>query len=390
MSSEASEPSTPTEVRLKDLRRTEEGIAVIARVVSANRREITRKSDGGRRTMLSGLLSDGTASVRFTWWDPPPEGIERGMVLRAINAKVREFRGRLEVSFDWRSRVAEASPLELPAVAAAELPKRPLASLRPRDEGFSLEGRIVRVGEKNVTVAEERRVVFEGVLGDASGTLAFSSWTDFRLKAGEAVRISGGYVGSFRGRPQLVLDERAQVDRLAGIEVPDAQQFANAPPRSLADLEASAGGVDVCVEGIVVGLSPPSGIVYRCPTCRRQTQQGLCRLHGRVDGEPDLRARLVLDDGTGSATVQAGRADTELLGGFTLPELLERLRTQPDASRVEEELFERTFGERLRVRGDASRDDFGVSLYPSKIERIPAKVTAPLESLERRLSEVVR
>jgi replication factor A1 len=109
-----------------------------------------------------------------------------------------------------------------------------------------------------------------------------------------------------------------------------------------------------------------------------------------VDGEPDLRARLVLDDGTGSATVQAGRADTELLGGFTLPELLERLRTQPDASRVEEELFERTFGERLRVRGDASRDDFGVSLYPSKIERIPARVPASLESLERRLSEVVR
>ncbi|MCI4318682.1 MAG: hypothetical protein L3K23_00925 [Thermoplasmata archaeon] len=389
MSSTPPESSAPSEVRLKDLRRTDDGIALLARVVSANRREITRKSDGGRRTMLSGILTDGTASVRFTWWDPPPEGVERGTVLRAVNAKVREFQGHLEVSFDGRSRVAEASPLELPALASAELPRRPLASLRPRDEGFSLEARIVRIGEKNVTVGDERRVVYEGVLGDASGTLAFSCWTDFRLKSGEALRISGGYIGSFRGRPQLVLDERAQVDRISGAELPGPERFANAPPRSIADLEVSAGGVDVCVEGIVVGLSPPSGLVYRCPTCRRQTQGGLCRLHGRVEGEPDLRARLVLDDGTGSATVQAGRADTELLGGFTLSELLGRLRSQPDPSRFEEELFERTFGERLRVRGDASRDDFGVSLYPSKIERVLPVRAPPIEELERRLKEVL-
>jgi replication factor A1 len=382
-------PAATNELRLKDLRATEDGVTLIARVVSATRREIRRKSDGGRRTLLSGLLSDGTASVRFTWWDPPPEGVDRGTVLRVANAKVREFRGRLEVTFDWRSRVEEGSPLELPSVTASELPRQSLASLKPRDEGFSLEARVVRVGEKNVTVGDERRVVHEGVLGDGSGTIAFSSWTDFRLRTGEALRIAGGYVGSFRGRAQLVLDERAQVERIPGSALPSAVEFSNSPPRSLAEVEASGGGVDVCVEGVVVGLSPPSGLVYRCPTCRRLTQQGLCRLHGRVEGEPDLRARLVIDDGTGSATVQAGRADAESLGGFTLEEWLQKLRSQPDASRIEETLFERTFGERLRVRGDASRDDFGVSLYPSKIERIEPTPLGSVAILERRLAELL-
>ncbi|MCI4350150.1 MAG: hypothetical protein L3K15_01365 [Thermoplasmata archaeon] len=383
-------PTDPaSEVRLKDLRATDGGIALIARVVSVARREITRKTDGGRRTLLSGLLSDGTASVRFTWWDPPPEGIERGTVVRVANAKVREFRGRLEVTFDWKSRVAEGSALELPTMSSEDLPLRPVASLRPRDEGLRVEARVVRVGEKNVTVGDERRVVHEGVLGDASGVLAFSSWTDFRMKAGEALRISGGYVGSFRGRPQLVLDERAQVERISGTNLPPSDALANSPPRSLAEVEASGGGVDVCVEGLVVGLSPPSGIVYRCPTCRRQTQQGLCRLHGRVDGEADLRARLVLDDGTGSATIQAGRADAEALGGHTLEEWLEKLRSQPDASRVEEELFERTFGERLRVRGDASVDDFGVSVYPTKIERAAAATSPDVGELGHRLLKVL-
>jgi replication factor A1 len=388
MTPDETAPAATNEVRLKDLRATPDGVAIIARVVSATRREIQRKSDGGRRTLLSGLLSDGTASVRFTWWDPPPEGIERGTVVRAANAKIREFRGHLEVTFDWRSRVEEGSPLELPSVTAAELPKHALASLAPRDEGFSIEARVVRVGEKNVTVGEERRVVHEGVLGDESGTIAFSSWTDFRLRDGEALRIAGGYVGSFRGRPQLVLDERAQVERIPGTTLPSAERFSNSPARPIAEVEASGGGVDVFVEGVVVGLSPPSGLVYRCPTCRRLTQQGLCRLHGRVEGEPDLRARLVLDDGTGGATIQAGRADAESLGGFTLEEWLQRLRVQPDASQVEEALFERTFGERLRVRGDASRDDFGVSLYPTKIERLAASPAPTTGDLVRRLAEL--
>ncbi len=91
--------SVAPEVRLKDLTPTVSPVELVARIVVFERREITRRSDGSRRPLVSGLLSDGTASVRFTWWDPPREGIERGTVLRAVGAEVREFRGRPEVSF---------------------------------------------------------------------------------------------------------------------------------------------------------------------------------------------------------------------------------------------------------------------------------------------------
>src|SRR5580692_8271984 len=98
-------PEVPREVRLRDLRPRSEPIIILARVLRAQRREITRKTDGRPLSLVSGTLTDGTASVRFTWWDPPPDPIEPGDVLRAGPIQLREFRGRLEVTFNRRTRV---------------------------------------------------------------------------------------------------------------------------------------------------------------------------------------------------------------------------------------------------------------------------------------------
>jgi len=380
-------PSAPVETRLRDLTTTSSPVEFVARVVTFERREVTRKSDGNRRPLVSGLLSDGTATVRFTWWDPPREGIERGTVLRAVGAEVREFRGRPEVTFTWKTRVAPASPAELPRVDAEEIPFRTVQDLRPADEGFRIEVRVVRIAPKSVTVGTERRVVHEGVLADRTGSIALSSWSDFGLKVGEAVRMAGGYVRSFRGRPSLVLDERSSVVRVEGADLPDPAELLRSPPRSIAEVEDEGGGETVAVEGVVVGLLPPSGLVFRCPTCHRSVRSGICRIHGQVEGQADLRARIVLDDGTGALTVNASRADTERLWGVTLDEARARLRNQPDPSLLEEEMLETLLGRRLRVRGVGTKDDFGVTLTPESIERVEIDLEAAAEELAARLGE---
>ncbi|MGA7476454.1 MAG: hypothetical protein WBW47_04465 [Thermoplasmata archaeon] len=380
-------PSTPIETRLRDLRPTSSPVEFVARVVTCERRDVTRKSDGSRRPLLSGLLSDGTATVRFTWWDPPREGVERGVVLRAVGAEVREFRGRPEVTFSWKTRVGPASPAELPRVDADEVPFRTVEELRPAEEGFRIELRVVRISAKSVTVGTERRVVHEGLVADRSGAIALSAWSDFGLKAGEAVRVAGGYVRGFRGRPQLVLDERSIVVRVEGNDLPDPAQLLAAPPRSIAEVEDAGGGEAVAVEGVVVGLLPPSGLVFRCPTCQRSVRSGICRVHGQVDGQSDLRARIVLDDGTGALTVNANRADTERLWGVTLEEAQARLRHQPDPSLLEEQLLEALLGRRLRVRGVGTNDEFGVTLAPESIERVDIDLDAAAEELLARIGD---
>jgi replication factor A1 len=380
-------PSSPIEVRLRDLRVNGTPVEFVARVVALQRREVTRRSDGSRRPLISGLLSDGTATVRFTWWDPPREGVERGTVLRAAGAEVREFRGRPEVSFTWKTRVGPASPAELPRVDADEIPIRPLKDLAAGDEGFRVEARIARIAPRSVTVGEERRVLHEGVVADASGMLRLTSWSDFGLTAGEAVRISGGYVRSFRGRLELVLDDRAMVTRIEGPDLPDAAALLRSPSRSIAAVEDEGGGPVLTVEGIVVGLLPPSGLVYRCPQCRRSVKSGICRIHGQVEGQADLRARIVLDDGTGALTVNSDRAATERLWGVTLEECRARLKEQPDPSLLEEQLLEALLGRRLRVRGSGTKDDFGITIAPESIDRVDVDLEAAAEELASRLGE---
>ncbi|MFY9716473.1 MAG: hypothetical protein WAK40_00850 [Thermoplasmata archaeon] len=382
---EPSEPPTIPEVRLRDLRVGVGPVEILGRIVMFERREITRRSDGGRRPLVSGLLSDGSATIRFTWWDPPSDGIERGTVLRAVGAEVGEFRGRPELTFSWKTKIGPASPAELPKVDTEESPRRSVADLRPEDEGFRVEVRVVRIAPHSVSVGEERRIVHEGLVADASGAIVLSSWSDFGLSVGEAIRIAGGYVRGFRGRPQLVLDERTTVVRIERTDLPDPAALLRAPPRSIADVEDDGGGPAVAVEGIVVGLTPPSGLVYRCPSCRRGVTSGLCRVHGAVEGVADLRARIVLDDGTGSATVSADREATEALWGVTLAEVLRRLKEQPDPTLIYEQMLEALFGRRLRVRGPASRDDFGLTVTPESIEPVEIDLAATAEELSSRL-----
>ncbi len=376
----------PLELRLKDLRPTERPIVIVARVVSVQRREITRRSDGGRRPVLSGLLSDGTATVRFTWWDPPSEEIERGTVLRAGPVQVREFRGRAEVTFGWKTRVAPANESELPSLRAEDLPVARVGTLTDGDEGFRLEARVAKVQPKTVSVGEERRLLYEGLLLDASGSVGFTAWSDFRLTPGAAIRIVGGYVRAFRGRPQVILDERSHVETIDGRALPTLDDWQRSGPAPIASLGASRGAEHVVLEGVVVGLSPPSGLVYRCPECRRNVTKGLCRLHGSVQGEADLRARIVLDDGTGAVTVNAGLDDTERLWGRRLADCLEQLRQLPDASLLEEQLFEALFGRRLRASGRATADDFGVTLYPESLLELPSVEVDP-GAVAREVSE---
>lgn len=376
----------PVSVRLKDLRPSQSPVEILARVVQSQRREYSRPADSRKRSYLSGLLSDGTATVRFVWWEPPAEGVERGVVLRATNVQVQEYQERPELVFNFRTRVAPASDAELPPVDSEEVPFRTIAEVHEREEGFRLEARVVRVAERKVTVGTEQRLVFEGLLADATGMIGFTSWSDFGLHPGETIRIAGAYVRPFRRRPQMVLDEHSVITRCEGAGLPPAEGMLHPRPQTVASLEAQGGSELASVEGLVVGVLPPSGLVYRCPTCHRPVSGGLCATHGTVRGVADLRSRLVVDDGTAAVTVNAGREETERLWGVTLEGALERLRRAPDASLLESSLTEEVVGRRVRVTGRIFPDDFGLNLYPESVESVPVDLGGVIERLRPRLS----
>ncbi|MGI0131761.1 MAG: hypothetical protein ACREDK_01500 [Thermoplasmata archaeon] len=373
------------EVRLRDLRPGLENAVITARVVRADRREVSRRADGGHRPVLTGFLTDGSATVRFTWWDPPGEELDPGVILRAARFTVREFRGAAELSFNQRTRIQPASESEIPSVPLDEIPRTLVGAVTDGDLGLRLEVRVVATRTKEVIVRGDRRTVVEGRMGDPSGSIAFTAWTDPHFAPGDAVRILGAQVRSFRGRVQLVLDERATITPLGTSDLPSAAELDHPLPQRIVALDAAGGGEHVRAEGVVVGLMPPSGLIYRCPTCRRATSNGHCRVHGAVGGGADLRARLVLDDGTGAMTVQADRAQTERLLGLTLDACLAELRRDPNPSHIEELLHAATFGRRLAVTGRASKDDFGLTFVPEEIVVVRPDPDRALAELRRRL-----
>jgi replication factor A1 len=375
-------PPVPAETRLRDLRARSPPVSIVARIVSAERREVIRRADGGRRPVLSGLLSDGTASVRFTWWDPPSEPIEKGLVLRAAPVEVREFRGALELTFGWRTRAAPANAAELPELTDEERRPRALAGLRERDEGFVALGRIVEVAEKSVTVGTERRAVFEGLLADPTDEIGFTAWTDFRLRPGETVRITGAYVSSFRGLRRLTIDDRARVERVAPELVPPTTRARE--PISLARLGTGPGAERALIVGRIVGLQPVSGLVARCPHCRRRTDGGACRVHGAVTTEPDLVARAVVDDGSGTFTANLDRAVVERLTGKDLAAYRQLLSDRADPSAVEADIAEALFGRRFEFDGAIRRDEYGLSMDPRVVSESAPAGSGSVAELARR------
>lgn len=383
------EPGSLPEIRLKDLRAGLPPVHILGRIVALSRREVTTRTDGRRRSVLSGLLSDGTATVRFTWWDPPAEGVDRGTVLRAVNAQVREFRARAELSFGWSTKIEPASELELPSVDPRSVPLRRVSELALQDDPFRLEVRVRDVSPRTVTVREERRTIYSGHLTDGSGTVPFTAWVDFRLKPGDVIRVMGGYVRLFRGVPEVTLDERSHVEGLPPDAVPSSPKSADAL-LSIGVAEGRGTGALVTIEGLAVGLAPPSGIVRRCPTCARALRAGTCGIHGAVPGVADLRARLVLDDGTGAATVSLPQEATEQVSGLTLSQALEMVRSDSTEARVEGELRRRLLGKRFRVSGGTRVDEFGLSVAATGIEPIQVDPRTAVAALSHALSERLR
>src|SRR5207247_9270409 len=146
------------------------------------------------------------------------------------------------------------------------------------------------------------------------GEARCSAWKDFDLKVDEVLRIEGAYVKSWRGIPQISCDERATITRLKSDLLPPANVLNASPRMWIEDLAERGGAADVTVRGILIDLREGSGLVYRCPECRRVLRKGACRLRGEGQGQPDLRLKAVLDDGSGALTAVFDRELTaELL-----------------------------------------------------------------------------
>jgi len=363
---------------ISDLQPNERSVNLLCRVVAVNPKEITVKGDA--RRIFYGILGDESGTIPFTAWSSELD-VEKGDVVEISNAYTREWQGAVQLNLGDRINVKKTDKDKLPE-SAFKPREIKVKDLRSGIGSVDVTARVLEIKQRDTEVNGENRKIFSGTIADETGKAQFTSWHDFKLKEGDVLRITGGYVKSWKGIPQLTFDERATVKKLDKSKVPKGKLELNRIP--LHELVEKRGALDVLIEGTIIEIRPGSGVIMRCPECSRALQNGQCNLHGEVSGKPDLRLKLIVDDGTGSVSSVLNRELTEKLLGKTLEEC-KKMNEGDLLTKLNKTLFGRTIG----MRGNALGDDFGTSLIAKDAELVNINVNKDAEKLSQELEDLL-
>jgi len=252
------------ERKLINIKPNERGICTVAKVIAIDEREVEVR--GSKRKIYRGLLGDETAVLPFTAWKDFHIG--KGDVIKIRNASSSEWEGQPRLSLSEWSEVEKVD-------YDIDLVKRPpqrynLIDLRAGLSNVEVRGRIVEVEQREVNIAEETKKVFSGIMEDETARIRFTAWKDFELASGDVIKIKGAYVRSWRGAPQLIFDENSEVEKIEE-EIRYEQKVV-----PLYKVVEAGGGIDLCIEGVVLEIRKDSGIIFRCPKCNRRIREGIC------------------------------------------------------------------------------------------------------------------
>ncbi len=366
---------------VKDLQSGEPSVNLLCKVISLNTREL--EQDGGSKEIFYGILADETGTVPFTAWETRGLNIQVGDVIRVENAYTKEFRGQVQVNFGNRATVTreEGTLLDVSATDSAPAVPKKLSEVKEGMRNLALTARVLSVERREVEVKGEPKTVFSGTLADETGKVQFSAWHDFGIKEGEAIRVEGGYVTTWRGLPQFSFDERAHIERIKETTLAPLEELDRSRRLWIEELVQRGGGIDVTVRGIVVEVREGSGLVHRCPQCRRVVRKGTCRIHGEVQGEPDLRTKAVVDDGSGALTAILNRELTEQLLGKDMEKCIEEAKEAMDQEVIRDALSDLLVAQPVEVRGNVTGDEYGLMMIAHSSEVLEVDIEGEARAL---------
>jgi replication factor A1 len=348
-------------------------LSVTGKIVALDEREVEVR--GEKRKIFRGLFGDETAVIPFTAWKD--FNMRIGDLVKIKNAYAGEWDGQPRLNFsEWTEIEKIEGDIEV-----AQRPPRlyEILELKPGYSNVEVKARVLTLEEREVTTDTEKKVVYSGIMGDSTGKIRYSSWKDFDFHEGDVVHIIGSYVSSWRGAPQLVFDDKASVEKIDQKEIPEELIGRTCVP--LHKLNEVGGGVDVCIEGVVIELQGGSGIVFRCPKCNRVITEGICVIDGEVKGNQDLRIKAIVDDGTGTVLALFNREITEKILGKNLEEYGD------DVEAVEHELETKLLTKLLSLSGNAFSDEYGTTLLVTDAEILKVHVGEEAEKVLAELEE---
>jgi replication factor A1 len=354
-------------------------VNVVARILTTKPEVIVRRDGSGQIDVTRGRLADPSGSIGFLSWVPFEH--QEGSLVKITGASVRKFRDTPEISINDGTVIEPYHDTAFPDMSElAVSTKSTIADLRNgmRDVGITLQ---VESWNQRTFTSEDgsQKVVRSGDVIDPSGRCRLTAWCEFDPAPGDFIRIEGGRVQFWQGSPDLVIDQREQV-----IDLSDPPWEKIDPEGHWIDLDLTSlvnGGSrrGIRTSGTVVAVRPDSGIVERCPECRRVLRDGACTEHGPQRGQEDLRLRFVIDNGVSNASLLMSREPAEAFLGLGMDGVRDQIASEGREGFVAS-LRARALSGAMVIHGRTIVDDQGAMVLADTAE---LETTSPSEAAQK-------
>ena len=353
--------------------KSEGNVTVVGRLLASRNDVIHRRDGSGSIDVVRGRIADDTGAIGFLSWESFDH--EVGSLLKIENAQVNVFRDTPEINIGSSSRIeiyhdsnfASAEDLVARSVSKIE-------DLRDGSRDVEIIVEIQKMIRRDFQGKDgESKSVWSGDVADPTGKCRTSMWEEppFDFESTPViVRIKDARVRAWQGVPDITVDNSSQVEVLAaapwGEDVDLANNFVSV---ELDELSSGASRVGISTQGTIVSIREDSGIIYRCPECRRVLRDGECAIHGAQDGNMDVRLRMVLDNGKSTISLIVNKSATESLLGMSQADISSNV-SENGSMQFIQDLRERLLGRELLANGRTIVDEQGAMLLSDDVELI--------------------
>jgi replication factor A1 len=363
-------------------------VSVVGRVLSAKPDVLVRKDGSGEIPIVRGKISDSSGSIGFLSWKEFEH--EEGALVKIVGASVRKFRETPEIQINDGTVIETYHDTAFPGVSElVESEKVSIADLRNGMRDVSITLQVESWAQRTFEAQDgSSRVVRSGDVMDPTGRCRLTAWCEFDPKSGDAIRIEGGRVQFWQGSPDLVIDNIDQVSSLSDSPWEKIDPENHWVEVDLTSITRGGSRRGISTAGTIVAINSGSGIIERCPECRRMLQDGSCSEHGSQIGEEDLRLRFVLDNGVSNANLFLGKEPAEEFLGKSMEEI------KSEISSIGREVFvtnlrSRVLARKMAVHGRCAVDGQGAMLFADRVELVEPKPAEEAEEVMQRWEVVL-
>ena len=345
---------------------------VVGRILAMRDDQIHRKDGSGSIDVVRGKIADSSGTISFLSWEPM--NVEIGQLVKIDNATVKSFRDTPEINIGRATRVEPYHDASFSGVEELEkMNQMDISSLSDGSRDVNITVEIHEWEKRTFTRDGVEKYLWSGKIADNTGQCRMSAWQDLPISEDDlpvCVKLSGVRVRAWQGIPDITVDRADQVEVLADTPWEEKVDLSNQEIEiSVSELARGSGRIGVKTQGVFVSIRDDSGVIMRCPECRRTLKDGVCSIHGAVEGNQDIRLRFVIDDGAGNVSVILNSECTQMLLGMDEKGIKAKVQEMGDDGFVSD-LRRQFFAKMLSVSGRFLKDENGSMFIADKVSLV--------------------